>query len=480
MCIRDRYQRRVHGDIKDIGNMRLLIVLLVCLSFFFSVITAEPIKDEIMFVGAIIRHGARRMLFQNYLNITDDVSSYKNLGMLTKVGKHQLYLLGRQFAKKYMSSNVILNPKYNPRQIKVRTAGLNRTIESAQSFLSGLYSPGLGESLPYFAIDKIAPPIKVENINKIRQELRDAALPFYQSPIPIHTANGVHDMLFSPHTECPAVKEDEKRYAKNFTKSSEKYTNDYKKFSEVFGFTPKWTLDECYMLYDNVMSVLGNGLELNKKVPAEVMERLKNISFENNRDFYLRSELKQKLLGYTILSDLKDHFSKAINESKYRIPFEQRRRMALFFASDTHILALFKLFQFPISDSIPFASALVFELHRQEDIYGNELYTIKAYYNNNPIDLSSRDITKYSAFRDYIKAHTYENDTDYFFHCNPYDRNTYDRELWFSMAIILFLTFLTIWVFNWVLLIRKPKEKKEEPILMQEPMIINEEKKIQY
>jgi len=442
---------------KSILTISLSLSILLC----FSMGSDQADKDEILFFSAIARHGARTMANPEYYQITDDESFLKNPGRLTNVGKHQLYLLGRQLADKYIRQNKVLSVKYNPNQIIARASGINRTIESAQSLLMGLYPPGTGPALSPEEIEAAVPPIKVEHLEEIQAELREAALPFYARTIPLRTATAVFDYIFAPHLECDTIAEDEEQYADEFKKIDEKYNDYYPLLKSRYNLTVKDTVD-VYKLYDNVAAALGNAIKLKINFTEEDLETLEAITVDENINVFVKSELKVKLLCHMILYDLRRHLMRVVEEDKNNVPHDQRLRFALFHVSDAHIMALSKILPITIDTYIKFASSLIFELHKITDHQKNVQYHIKVFYNTQEQDFSKNDLYKYEKFVEYIKENAFEDDEDFLDNCfsehNPVD---YDKEEFTAITVILFIVFLLIWGANWWALTRKPKE--EEP-----------------
>ncbi len=394
----------------------VLGVLLISLTALAA--SAEP-KDEIIFAAVVVRHGARHMLSSKYMNITNNAEFLRNPGRLTNVGKRQLYLLGRQLADMYMVQSQLLGTRLNPYQICVRSSGTNRTIESVQSLLSGLFQPGLGLSLS-------------------NQE-------------------------FSPHTECTtAIKADEKQYTKEFSKLSDKYSDFYKNLAKYNLSVAN--IEDVYMLYDNILAARGNAVDINIKLTPEDNEMLHTVSYEENMKHFPRSEVKVKLLTHVILSDVRKHFIRAVEDDVKKVPKEKSLRMAILQISDCHILALSKLLPIKLLDNIPFAASVIFELHKQTDTYGNVFYRVKSMYNGKPFDLTEQGLDKFEAFRDYLGQHVYSGDAEFKEVCYGSPADTFDRETYMAITVILLMSFVFLWGANWFLLTRKTEKKSEEEV----------------
>ena len=66
------------------------------------------------------------------------------MGELTNIGKQQHYNLGQFFRSRY--GNVLLDDNYSENQIYIRTSDVDRTHESAQSNLAGIF-PAQGKQV---------------------------------------------------------------------------------------------------------------------------------------------------------------------------------------------------------------------------------------------------------------------------------------------------------------------------------------------
>ena len=79
-------------------------------------------------VFELVRYGVRNGIGQDYFN-----TSWKS-GELNSLGKRQHYLLGRDLRDHYYQSLI-----HSSEDIFVRTAGSNRSIESAMAQMVGMF-----------------------------------------------------------------------------------------------------------------------------------------------------------------------------------------------------------------------------------------------------------------------------------------------------------------------------------------------------
>jgi hypothetical protein len=111
------------------------------------------------------------------------------------------------FRKRYIDEYKLLSPTYNPEEIYVRSTDVNRTIMSAQSQLLGWYP----DSNYLFLDEEIAqnakPPMNIDNLADITNELKLDALPFDYQPVPIHVYDSKTDHLLLGYSTsvCPRL-----------------------------------------------------------------------------------------------------------------------------------------------------------------------------------------------------------------------------------------------------------------------------------
>ena len=151
-------------------------------------------EEKIIFAWQIHRHGARAP-YRGVVNNTDVYhENWTEIEELTEVGKRMLYLLGVKTRKRYVEKYKLLNEQYNPQEIYIRSTDVNRTIESIESLLQGLYPTGTGPTINKKIENdhnRVFPPNKkyYNEFEKIIEtyNLNDgSALPYKMSIEPIH------------------------------------------------------------------------------------------------------------------------------------------------------------------------------------------------------------------------------------------------------------------------------------------------------
>ena len=118
--------------------------------------------DELLFVFEYSVPGAsypKQELFDWAFNKSMQLSS---------AGIRQHYILGRELRKRYVDDTNLLDDNYNPTQLYVRAAVIDRAISSAYSQLSGLYVAGTGHVIKSDVVrDKTVPPNPADYFNWI-------------------------------------------------------------------------------------------------------------------------------------------------------------------------------------------------------------------------------------------------------------------------------------------------------------------------
>jgi len=59
----------------------------------------------------------------------------------------QLFLLGQEFRNRYITAQKLIKPNYDANFVKVYATDRNRTIDSGQAFLLGMFPLGTGPIL---------------------------------------------------------------------------------------------------------------------------------------------------------------------------------------------------------------------------------------------------------------------------------------------------------------------------------------------
>ena len=436
--------------------------LSIIVAFLIIGVYCESDKEELVAVAAIFRHGARTMIFPEYFEVANDTFLTEGNGILTKIGKRQHYLAGKQLFNDYGS---LIDYTYSPKTIRVHASGLNRTIESVESLLFGFFEPGNGSQIIEIQNKNVTPPIRVEGIEEIRKNLSLDALPNRQQPVPIHTTLEKNDIYYESHNVCPGFKKYNKKIENEIKKLEEDFIKDIKVINESLPNNLKLkdkSTNECYKFFDNVLVVNGNGKNLSFNLTDSIAEKLDKCSISNSLRSFLGGKDKPMIAGYHLLKRVKNQFELVHDGSSLR------KKIEIYLMSDVHIMAFHRLFDWPLTKSVPFASGLILEMYKNKSSSGG--YNFKVSYNSKPIKLKNNS---YNALMKSMENALFKNDQMFLKACKegPIDPVIEkDYSAYKIVALILFGMFLFIWGLSWYCSIsgKKKTESAESDLLIED------------
>eukprot|EP00826_Nyctotherus_ovalis_P014004 TRINITY_DN13860_c0_g2_i3.p1 TRINITY_DN13860_c0_g2~~TRINITY_DN13860_c0_g2_i3.p1 ORF type:complete len:318 (+),score=91.94 TRINITY_DN13860_c0_g2_i3:70-1023(+) len=305
-------------------------------------------------------------------------------------------------------------------------------------------------------------PVRVGRIEEIRKELLDAALPNYGKVATIHTMMEANDYLYEASSVCPA-------YAKSvseFQSDINSLETRYKPFiatlrSELKGrfHHNVWDTEVCLMLYDNIRVVLGNGYRLNINLTAPTMETLQQCYFDHFMQHFLGGFLRPKLMAHKMLQEIGWQLSSSMKDSS------AGKKMGIYLISDSHIMSVYKLFEWELKTVVPFASALIFELYKDEKSRSG--YRLKVIYNDKEVKLTNSDAV------DFLKAineKTYKDDEEFMRACMkvPPGGKKPDMGFYTMVSIGIFLLLALLWGISWFMVLSKRKANSSESVAFTE------------
>ncbi|KRX08511.1 hypothetical protein PPERSA_12992 [Pseudocohnilembus persalinus] len=359
------------------------------------------INSKLVQVIEIFRHGTRGPLY----NIYDWQEQQENMGELLPAGMRQHYELGKQLRKEYIEELEFLSENYDPTKFSIYSTNKNRTIQSAQAQLLGLYPFSYGPELIkdidnsyYLPPDPSAVWEQLEN-----QE----ALPNQYDPIPVHTVQK-EDLFLS--SKCPNKQkffEQNKHIIQEiYDQVQNLYQPLFKKCSQIFqqDFT---NTNQLWDLYDNLYSTISQERKLPEELSQKDLDLLKlaadfewNITYgtgEYNRiqsssvfDFiidifqnYIKSDQSTNNIKWTMLSG---------HDTNLIIILSALNYMDLNCTLYQLLPDIYKEKPKICLETPQYASSLIFELHQQyifsQNDNNNYKYYIKMKYEGNYLPLN--------------------------------------------------------------------------------------------
>ena len=174
-------------------------------------------ENNLFFIFFTFRHGARSPLI---LRHNTDIlgGKWNNRGELTKTGRKQHYEIGLKNRKRY---GKFISNEYNPKELKIFSTYFNRTINSVQSQLLGLYNNITYSNFSFTEFNNTSAE------NNYEKEIK-TILP----PIQLIEYDGKkYKKTFKNHFDCYYLR---KQIAKNWNKSNEIIENIVNDFNEEY------------------------------------------------------------------------------------------------------------------------------------------------------------------------------------------------------------------------------------------------------
>lgn len=319
----------------------------------FLLVSSAHAAEKLIFAIDVIRHGDRTPA-------TDMPSAPhewpEGLGELTSLGMQQEYQLGTGMRSLYVDKYHLLPANYTNGTMYIRSTDYDRTLESAQSLLMGLYPPGTGPVMP----DNGVP-----------------ALPNASQPLPIHTVPQETDTLLIPYNTAAEYQQLLQQYVMNTPEWQTKTQSLQPKFqawSEATGLHITNLLE---------LAVLGDILNVeqihNVPVPAglsaedaqQIIDARQWSMVHATANINVAAAIGQNLLK-AIVADLQ-----MASQQKSALKY------VLFSAHDSTLLAEMSLLNTPLDEVPHYASDLNFLLFEEKP----DTYVVKINFNGQLIQI---------------------------------------------------------------------------------------------
>ncbi|XP_008948349.1 PREDICTED: prostatic acid phosphatase-like [Merops nubicus] len=305
---------------------------------------------ELKFVVAVFRHGDRTPILNFPTDLHKESEWPQGFGQLTKTGMQQLFELGQYTRKRYSS---FLNSTYNRREFYIQSTDYDRTIMSAQTYLSGLFPPTSSQ---------------IWNPEILWQ------------PIPVHSLQKSTDRrLHFPLPDCPRFDE-----LQNETLTSPEFQSriqPYMDFLQTMAVNTGLELNNLKILDNfqlwNTYDTLYCEHIHNYTLPAwatkdvmDKMEKLAELSLLSLFGLYETRE-KSRLQGGVLVNSILNSIKQAANSTK-------QRKMEVYSAHDTTLGAVQIALNIFNGKLPPYAACQFFELYQES----SGSYSIEMHYRN--------------------------------------------------------------------------------------------------
>ncbi|XP_052651114.1 prostatic acid phosphatase-like isoform X3 [Harpia harpyja] len=290
---------------------------ILCFSFHAILVLLQQstAERELKFVVVVFRHGDRTPVVNFPTDLHKESEWPQGFGQLTKTGMLQLFELGQYTRERYSN---FLNSTYNRQEFYIQSTDYDRTIMSAQSYLSGLFPPTSSQ---------------IWNPELLWQ------------PIPVHILQKSTDRrLHFPLPDCPLFDE-----LQNETQTSSEFQNRIQPYMAIHNYTlPVWATKDA----------------------IDKLEKLAELSLLSLFGLY-KTEEKSRLQGGVLVNIILNSIKQAANSSK-------QRKMEVYSAHDTTVGALQIALNIFNGKLPPYAACQFFELYQES----SGRYSIEMHYRN--------------------------------------------------------------------------------------------------
>lgn len=335
-------------------------------------VSAVAAEEQLIFAVSLIRHGDR----SPYEAMNSKVITYEwpeGIGELTPEGMYQEYQLGKDIRKRYVDTFKLLPPTYRTNSLYVLSTSSNRTVMSAQAFLSGLYPDGTGPRLS----------------NGFR------ALPNLRQPVPIMTIpKGTRNIINPEHEDAEKVHQLIVKHGftqPEWIRKERELAADFKRWSGILGVEIR-NLEAFLVPADHVYCMSVHGVPLPDGLTKADTEKIIREKMSACAIRFVPKEVARHMASgfLTIL----DADMRAAAEGK------QKYQYILYSGHDDSILGLMSALGRPLANNPPYASHVDFELYRDGDGY-----VVKTFFNWKPVALtdSGRETLSLKEFQEFIK-----------------------------------------------------------------------------
>ena len=322
---------------------------LISLSLLFLISAFGFAEEKLIFVTMITRHGDRTP-FSNIKN----ANYHWKTGMeqLTPIGMNEEYNVGKLLRKRYIEEMKLLEPNYINDSIYTVSSDTNRTIQSAESLLTGLYPPGTGP--------------KLEN--------GKPALPDLIQTIPIRTVPASSSLIMMPYPRYIKILSKYIYPSKVWQDKQKEYESKFKEWTKILG-NKITNLADVLSIGDVLIVARHHDLKLPKGLSeADAEDIIKLTSWGLSTQF--KSEKVSYLCNGPLVNLMIKNLKDAANK---KAPY----KMVYYSGHDITILPVMCLLGAPLDKSPGYASHMQLELYQKDET----TFIIKLRYNDKQVKL---------------------------------------------------------------------------------------------
>ena len=357
--------------------------------------------STLLSVVEVCRHGARQTLQKYPWNNYDwEV----NTGELAHEGLIQHYLIGRELRDRYSATQPLLPHSYNLDKIYIRSSDTPRTIMSAQAQMFGLFphGPSLSKTSNQYTA---TPPFEIPDINNTIKANDLHALPYDFQPVTIEVQPLEQDQFLAVFGySCPRMQFliNEFEHSPKYKQRIEAYNKNIKSRLEQVLNLKEIKYQDVAQIADSFECIEFAGFGRAKDLIGDIYDEILEIRNYTNAYMFEGSEALNLANSYFFKEAL-DNFQSVIDGNGARI-------FSLYMGHDTNLVGYLKRLNAYDGNNPPFASALIFELHEEEEKEeeGEKHLFVRVFYNDKQLKLDFCELDcGFKKFKDFINSWTY-------------------------------------------------------------------------
>ncbi|EGR27343.1 hypothetical protein IMG5_197280, partial [Ichthyophthirius multifiliis] len=447
--------------------------------FFIILINEAFSARNLKMIQMAIRHGAR---YANNPQVIKDKPEYKfnkqKRGQLTSVGMLQHYNLGNLMRQEYIVEKQLLSDKYEFDSVFAFSSNVNRTLQSLQSFLFGLYPLRTGLAIPDNLDADLQQAPYYQYVQQQRQQKTGNFI--YDNNLKFALPEGFYPYVIQQDTDNHSILQFICKPSKAKLKAESVKENTGK-------------LEEFYKQFEKQVQEIGAKVNINYTLNVSNVSAFidwvtsqrylgitYNITLEEYKLLNYIKTLYKAIIYFTPLQTkliltpyfrflLKQFESKINNQNTYKITIasthdtQLQPLMAVFKLMSNECLLSYNLQQESETCQLMpiFASNFVFELYEDDQ---DKQHYVKVKFNGKYINIcNGQDTCVYNDFKALLTEYIQEDYSSYCDdQCLPQDKQSifWQISFWILLAIILII--LVVYLYKIRNIFRKNSVQAEQ------------------
>jgi len=333
-------------------------------------------EDELIRTVCLVRHGERTPWSSGYTKLRYQWT--ESPGQLTRAGARQTFLLGKQYADRYIKQLRLLPQECAPNSIHVVCTEMSRTILSARSILAGMYAPDASLEAGDGWWSTLESRTGVAGIQKV--------------PITTITRGQKNHLLSKEQEDAGLFQSNVNRVLKTpeFAALNKEHQTDLDRWGKIAGVTsPIANVWELVGFSDYLYGMVHATppLPLPDSLSVSEANRIIDTGFTNQARLFSTPFMTRYLAS--------DFVKQLCGDLEAATRTNQECKLTLYVGHDISILPVMAAVGSPLSTNPPYAAHMEFELYRSER---GKVFTVRTFYQGASLPIANKDNPTLSEF----------------------------------------------------------------------------------